>query len=101
MRVLICTITAGQGADFLRELLDARLVACGNIVAGVRSLYRWRGEICDEPEELLVMETAAEGIDATIAAVRQRHPYEVPKILALSPDEVLPAYLDWVRDQVG
>ena len=85
--------------DDAAQLLDARLVACGNIVPGVRSLYWWKGEICDDPEELLVMETAAEDIDATIAAIQQRHPYEVPKILAISPDEVLPAYLAWAREQ--
>jgi periplasmic divalent cation tolerance protein len=99
MHVLLCTVAAGDGPDFLRGLLDARLVACGNIVQGVRSLYRWKGEIADDAEDLLIMETAAEDIEATIAAIQARHEYEVPKIIALAPDAVLPAYLAWARAQ--
>jgi len=97
MHVLLCTISPSDSEAFLRKLLDARLVACGNIVGGVRSLYRWEGAIQDEPEDLLVMETAADDLDATIASIRALHPYDVPKILAVAPAAVLPSYLAWVR----
>lgn len=97
MHLLLCSMPPGQAPGFLRQLLDARLVACGNILSGARSLYRWEGAIQDEPEDLILMETAREDIDATIAAIRALHPYSVPKILALRPEAVLTAYLDWAR----
>ena len=98
MHVLLCTMPAGQAAPFLRQLLEARLVACGNILSGVRSLYHWDGAIQDDPEDLLIMETARDDIAATIEAIRALHPYSVPKLIALEPAHVLPAYLAWARE---
>lgn len=98
---MLCTVPAGDGPAFVRQLVEARLVACGNVLSGVRSIYRWKGNIEDDPEDLLVMETGREDVMATIEAIRDLHPYEVPKILALHPAEVLPAYLSWAQDQTG
>lgn len=101
MRVLLCTIGAGDGPGFVRGLVEDRLIACGNIVASVRSVYRWQGAVHDDPEDLIVMETRSDDIDATIAAIQERHPYDVPKILAIAPDAVLPAYASWVMAQTA
>ncbi len=80
----------------MRALVEERLVAGGNIVPGVRSIYRWKDAICDEAEEALFMETSDARIDAMIARVRELHPYETPKVLAFEPREGSPAYLAWV-----
>ncbi len=101
MRLLICTTTPDQAAPLLRQLVEERVVACGNIVPGVRSFYWWEGEVQDELECLLVMETSADGIDAKIARIEQLHSYEVPKIVALDPREVLGSYLSWVVEMSG
>lgn len=98
MHVLLCTIPPDQATAFLTTLLEARLVACGNQIE-VRSLYRWKGKVEDEPEVLLVMETARGDLQATIQAIAAHHPYEVPKIIALAPADVLPAYLAWAREE--
>ena len=97
MRVIVCTAPPGGGERLLRSLLEERLVACGNILGGVRSLYWWDGAVQDEAEELLLMETTAEDIAEKIQRIRELHPYEVPKILALEPTDVLAAYRDWAR----
>ena len=76
-------------------------MACGNIVPGVRSLYWWKGEICDDGEELLIMETDSDNIDAKISRIAALHAYEVPKILAVEPTEGLPAYLAWAAKHTG
>lgn len=98
MRILLVTAPPDAGVALLRQLVEARVVAGGNLVPGLRSLYRWKGEICDEPEVLLVLETSAERIDEKIAQIKAAHPYEVPKIVALEPAEALGAYLEWVRE---
>ena len=97
MRLIICTTAPGEGAVLLRKLLEERVVACGNIVPGVRSLYRWKGEICDDAEELLIMETDSQRLDEKIARIVELHSYEVPKVLAVEPTDGPVAYLDWVR----
>jgi periplasmic divalent cation tolerance protein len=62
----------------------------------VRSIYRWQGKVCDEPEELLWMETADDRVAAMMARLQELHPYEVPKILTIRPEEGAAAYLAWV-----
>ena len=98
MRILLVTAPPDAGEPLLRQLVEARVVAGGNIIPGLRSLYRWKGQVCDEPEVLLVMETSAEGIEAKIAQIQALHPYEVPKIVAFEPGEALAAYVAWVRE---
>lgn len=99
MRIIFVTCPKEQGADLLRQLLEERLVAGGNIISGVRSLYRWKGQICDEPEEILLMETTEARVAAMMARLQEIHPYKVPKILTFEPQEGLTAYLDWVSDE--
>lgn len=101
MRIVIVTCPPGAGEALVRTLLAERLVACGNIVPGVRSLYRWKGETCDEPEEVLFMETAADRLDAMMRRLAELHPYEVPKILAIDPREAWPAYARWVAEETA
>lgn len=99
IRIVFVTCPPGQGHVLLRRLVEERLVAGGNIVSGVRSIYRWKDRICDEPEEVLLMETAASRVEAMTARLREIHPYEVPKILAFEPREGPADYLAWVREE--
>jgi periplasmic divalent cation tolerance protein len=78
-----------------------RLVACANITPGVRSLYRWQGEVCDEREALLVMETTRARLPEATARLRALHSYSVPKIVAIEPAEVDEDYLRWVLEQTS
>jgi len=99
MRLVLVTCGPDDGPGLVRTLVEERLVACGNIISGVRSIYRWQGQVCDEAEQLLIMETEDDRVEAMMARLREIHPYEVPKILTFTPAEGLPAYLDWVREQ--
>lgn len=96
MRIVFVTCPPGSGAGLLRTLCEERLVAGGNILPGIRSIYRWKGEICDEPEEILWMETADDRVEPMTARIREMHPYEVPKILTFEPKEGPADYLAWV-----
>jgi len=99
MRIVFVTCPPGKGAELLRTLVEERLVAGGNIVSAVRSIYRWKGQVCDDPEEMLWMETADSRVEAMMARLIEIHPYEVPKILTFEPREGLPAYFTWVEDE--
>jgi periplasmic divalent cation tolerance protein len=93
---MICSTVPPDRSDALaRSLLDANLVACVNI-APVRSLYRWKGESCDDPEHLLIMKTRRELADAVVAAIKAVHPYEVPEIIVLPVIAGHAPYLAWV-----
>ncbi len=96
--VLVTVPDAGKAAELARALVEERLAACGNVVPGVRSIYRWEGKVQDEGEALLVLKTARRRIADLLARVRALHPYEVPEILAIPVEEGNRAYLDWVDE---
>jgi periplasmic divalent cation tolerance protein len=94
--VLVTVPDAGKAAEMTRTLVEARLAACGNVVPGVRSIYRWEGRIQDESEALVVLKTTRVRIPELVARIRTLHPYEVPEVLALPVEEGNGAYLEWV-----
>ncbi len=96
--VLVTVPEAGKAADLARALVEERLAACGNVVPGIRSIYRWEGRVQDEGEALLVLKTARRRFPELLARVRALHPYEVPEILAIPVEEGNRAYLDWVDE---
>lgn len=98
--VLHCTCPDAQVAERIATaLVEARLAACVQQLAGVRSTYRWNGRVEHADEVLLLVKTAADRLDEAIASIRALHPYELPELLAVEARGGLPAYLDWVIAQ--
>jgi periplasmic divalent cation tolerance protein len=99
--VLITAPDAEVGARIARSLVEERLVACVNIVPGVRSIYRYEGRVHDDPEVLLVAKTRSERIEMLTERVNALHPYDLPEVLALPGIGGSAPYLDWVRTESG
>ena len=99
--VLLCYCSCPDAAS-ARALAEAvvgeGLAACVNHLPGVRSTYRWKGEVTTDSEELLMIKTT----EARFAALKERilalHPYELPELIAVPVTQGHQAYLDWVRD---
>ena len=83
------------------ELVAARLAACVNILAPCRSVYRWQGAIESAAEVPLLIKTSEERFPALAAAIRRRHPYELPEVIALPIVDGLPEYLAWVAGETS
>ena len=77
-------------------LVEERVAACVNILAPCASVYRWKGVVQHDEEHPLLIKTTREAYAALEAAIRARHPYELPEIVAVPIERGLPAYLDWV-----
>ena len=97
--VLVTAPDAEVAASLARRLVEERLAACGNVVPGVRSIYRWQGRVEDDAEVLLVLKTRAERCDALAARVQALHPYELPEVVALPVAGGSIPYLDWVLQE--
>lgn len=80
-------------------LVEARLAACVNILAPCRSVYRWQGRTESAEEVPVLIKTTAARYPALEAAIRARHPYELPEIIAVPVDRGLPEYLAWVDSE--
>ena len=87
--------------DLGRRLVEEGLIACINVVASVTSIYRWRGEVHQDPEALGVLKTTLGRADDVTRRVAELHPYDVPEILVLPVAAGSEAYVDWVRESVA
>jgi periplasmic divalent cation tolerance protein len=96
--VLVTTPTAEQAAELARTLVEERLAACGNVVPGLRSIYRWEGKVQDDAEALLLLKTTRARFDALRARVLALHPYDVPEVLAVPVEAGSAPYLAWIAD---
>ncbi|ADO72708.1 divalent-cation tolerance protein CutA [Stigmatella aurantiaca] len=94
--VLVTCPTAEVASTIARTLVEETWVACGNILPAIRSIYRWQGQVQDEPECLLMLKTRSELFEQVRERLLALHPYEVPEMLALRPEAGHRAYLDWV-----
>lgn len=100
---LILTTFADEdsAAKVVTQLVEERLAACGNLIPGVRSIYRWKNAIEDAREVIVLLKTSAAQSSALIARLKELHPNETPEILAWKPDTADGAYSAWVFDSVG
>lgn len=97
----ITALTTAPSAEaakrLVRTLVERRLVACGTVMPGAVSIYRWQGAVAEEEEVVVLLKTTAERWADLAAALPGLHPYEVPELLALPVADGHPPYLEWVR----
>ncbi len=102
VRVALVTAPDAAAAESLvQRLVEEGIVACGNIVPGVLSIYRWQGAIERAGEVLVVLKTTAGAVPRLLARVPALHPYPVPEVLVLPVVAGHGAYLTWVAESVA
>jgi periplasmic divalent cation tolerance protein len=92
---------ADKAAQVARVLVEERLAACVNLVATVRSIYRWQGAVQDDAESLAIIKTTPERYPALAARLAELHPYDVAEIIALPLADGHPPYLTWLAGAVS
>jgi periplasmic divalent cation tolerance protein len=80
-----------------RTLIEENLAACGNLVPGVESIYRWEGAVQTSAEVLVIFKTTIGRYPQFETRLKALHSYEVPEVVALRIADGLPAYLRWVE----
>ncbi|HEU0196206.1 MAG TPA: divalent-cation tolerance protein CutA [Nevskiaceae bacterium] len=95
--VVYATCPEAQARTLATVLVDAHLAACINIVPGIESVFRWQGRTQHDRETLLLIKTTRARYAELEQAIRERHPYELPEVLAVPVQAGLPAYLDWLK----
>jgi len=98
--VLVTTPTSEAATEIARVLVEEGLAACGNVVPGIRSVYRWGGETHDDAEALLVIKTVRRLVTSVKERLPLLHPYQVPELLVLPVEDGLGAYLEWIANSV-
>ncbi len=80
-----------------RSLVERGLVACAQI-SEIRSVYRWQGEICTDPECRVLLKTTAGRYEDVERAILELHPYELPAIHAFEFAHAHGPYADWIKE---
>ncbi len=95
--VVLSTCASEDEAEQLaRAMVEQRLAACVSVLPGVRSFYRWKGEIECAQEWLLLIKTSRELMGSLVAALQKVHTYEVPEALAVQVVDGATDYLAWL-----
>jgi periplasmic divalent cation tolerance protein len=89
-----------EAFQITRTLAEKRLIACGNIVPLVESVFWWEGKVQIEQESLIIMKTKLSSFDAVKEAVKSVHSYTVPEIIAVPIKAGSREYLKWIEDEV-
>ncbi len=94
--------TVGSEAK-ARELgmrwVESGRAACVTRLPGATSAYRWKGQVNEDQEVLLLIKTSwasEEEGKALLASFAADHPYEEPELLAFCVDQGSPGYLAWL-----
>ena len=93
--------TEEDAARVVRALLDERLIACGNLLPGARSLYRWRGAVADEREVLAILKTRKQDWPALLSRLHELHSFEIPECVAVRVAAGAPKYLAWLEETLA
>ena len=97
--VMTTLSSADEAVKLVRELLERRLIACGTLFPGARSLYRWQGKVADEREVVVMLKTRSARLDSLREAFSELHPYKVPELLGLPVEAGLEKYLEWINGE--
>jgi periplasmic divalent cation tolerance protein len=101
IRLILCTFPGvDQAREIGRALVEAQFAACVNLIPGVESIYRWQGAVEASAEVLAVFKTTASAFPAFESRLLELHPYEVPEIITLRPEQVAETYARWVSESV-
>lgn len=84
-----------------RRVVEERLAACINMLAPVRSVYRWQGTVESADEVAAIFKTTDGSAEALMARVAALHSYDVPCITAWPVERVVAGYARWVEDSTG
>lgn len=101
MKIILTTCKSKQSSDIALKLLEEKLAACVTTISGVRSRFLWKGEIQVEEEKQLIIKTSDEMVDKTLKRIIEIHPYEIPEILVITPEQISKSYLNWIDDSLS
>ena len=101
-RVVLVTAPNTEVAESLvRRVVEEGIVACGTILPGVTSIFRWQGAVERETEAQIVFKTTESGAERLVRRVPELHPYDVPEVLVLPVDAGHDPYLEWGEESVS
>jgi periplasmic divalent cation tolerance protein len=100
MLVLSTASSEKEAMTIAQALVDQELAACVNVVPAIRSIYRWKGKIWNEVENLIFIKTTSAQLEEIKKTIKELHSYELPEVLAMKIDDGEKNVLNWIGSSV-
>jgi periplasmic divalent cation tolerance protein len=94
--ILVTTANRQEAERIAQQLLEAKLIACANIIDSVSSIFHWSEKIEKAEECLVLMKSSMDMFEEIAETVKELHSYDVPEILALHLVDGSKAYFEWI-----
>jgi periplasmic divalent cation tolerance protein len=98
VKIVFVTAPAKIAEELAAKLVGERLAACGTVIPGAVSVYRWKGAVERAEESQILLKTSDSKLSKLMRRVRELHPYDVPEIVAVAPARVSARYATWVAE---
>jgi len=97
--VVLISVKNGREANKIaKKLVEAKLIACANIVRDIKSIFSWKGKLEKADEVLLILKSQKRCFPGIVKTVKKLHSYDVPEIIALPIIDGNKDYLKWVGE---
>ncbi len=80
-------------------LVEEKLAGCVNLLAGMTSIYEWRGRISKDTEIAAIIKSRQGRAGRIIERVREMHSYDTPAFLVLPVIGGSEDYIGWIVSQ--
>ena len=97
---LVTVPTLEQGKKIALVLVESKLAACVNIIQNIFSIYRWKGQIAQDNEHLLLIKTIEENSETIIQKINKIHSYDTPECIGFKIQKGSEKYLNWITEVV-
>ena len=81
-------------------LLDKKLIACGNIIPKINSIFKWKNKIIKSRESILLVKTNISKVKKIISIVGKIHSYENPCIVFIDVKVGNINFINWVQNSL-
>ena len=88
-----------EAKDIGRILVKQNLVACVNLLGNMTSIYKWKEELEEGCEAVMIAKTRKKLMPQLIKTVTKHHSYECPCILELPIQGGNTEFLRWVATE--
>ncbi|MFX1496851.1 MAG: divalent-cation tolerance protein CutA [Promethearchaeota archaeon] len=89
-----------EGKKLAKILVESRIVACVNIIQDILSIYRWKGNIEENNEYLLLIKTNDKKSNQLIEKINEIHSYDTPECIGIEIDKGSKKYLNWINESI-
>lgn len=98
--VFSTTSSEKEAITIAQALVNHELAACVNVVPAIRSIYRWKGKIWNEVENMMFIKTTADQLEEVKKTIKELNSYELPEVISVKIDDGEKNVLNWIMSSV-